>query len=155
MDTVQLRAYRDTDLDELIDIVRIHLEDDVVRYIGPWARSDAMLRQDIPDARDSIHVLDDGGVIIGFVWVEAGDRYLGLEEIHVIDSARGQGWGRYLMEFVHQEARRLGCSGVRLTVFEERPELHFYQHLDYVIVGENRCRGQVQLQRNIDSDNHD
>ena len=47
-----MRPFEDPDLDALIQMVEAHLREDVELTIGPWSRSEAMLRIEMPAARD-------------------------------------------------------------------------------------------------------
>ena len=142
-----MRSYVDGDLERLIAIIRDHLEDDVTRHIGPWAASEAMLREAIPRARDDVQVVESAGEIVGFVWVEDRDDCLYLEELHVVESARGAGLGRTLMEEVGRKARQRGHREVRLSVFSDSPGVSFYKRLGYAVVGRTPHRDQLHLRK--------
>ncbi len=142
-----MRAYQDSDLDPLIEIIRDHLGPYVARHIGPWARSEAMLREEIPAARDDISVVMDGDRLVAFVWLTVAPDWLLLEEIHVINDARGRGLGKQLMEFVEGHARANDRRCIRLTVFRESPAVHFYTRLGYLVVDENTARAQVHMEK--------
>jgi len=144
-----MRPYEDADLEPIIALIRAHLGDYVTRHIGPWARSEAMLRADIPDARDHISVVVQRDQVIGFVWIELEEERLILEEIHVRTSSRGQGLGRQLMTFVERQARLHERRVVRLTAFRESPAVQFYERLGYTVVGENTARAQVDLEKTL------
>ncbi len=142
-----MRPYEDADLEPIIALIRAHLGEYVIRHIGPWARSEAMLRTDIPDARDHISVVTQRGQVMGFVWIELAEDSLILEEIHVRTSARGQGLGRELMRFVERKAGVHERGVVRLTAFRESPAVRFYERLGYTVVGENTARAQVHMEK--------
>jgi ribosomal protein S18 acetylase RimI-like enzyme len=144
-----MRPYIDEDLEQLIAIVRDHLELDVTRHIGDWKESAAMLREAIPRARDGVHVIEIAGEIAGFVWVERHDDWLYLEELHVIKSARGAGLGRTLMEHVECAALQRGHSEIRLSVFSDSPAAIFYRRLGFEIVGEAPQRNQLHLRKAV------
>ena len=144
-----LRPYIDDDLDRLIEIVRAHLEDSIVSHIGPWEASEAMLRAELPTAGDDVQVLEIDGDISAFVWIETLEECLFLEEIHVVESARGLGYGLRLMNYVEAEARARGRRQVQLTVFQESPQVAFYERLGYRIIGEAEERHQLRLAKDV------
>ena len=144
-----MRPYVDGDLERLIAIIRDHLEDDVTRHIGPWAASEAMLRGAIPRARDDVQVVEIAGEIVGFVWVDHRDDCLYVEEIHVIESARGTGLGRTLMEEVERQAKQRGHSEIRLSVFSDSPGVSFYKRLGFAVVGRATHRNQLHLRKAV------
>ena len=146
-----MRPYVDGDLEPLIAIIRDHVEDDVTRHIGPWATSEAMLLEAIPRARAGVRVVETAGEIVGFVWVEHRADCLYLEEIHVVESARGTGLGRRLMEEVERKARQRGQSEIRLSVFSDSPAAIFYERLGFEILGETTHRNQLHLRKAVSS----
>ncbi len=146
-----MRRYVAKDLEPLIAIIRDHLEADVTRHIGPWAASEDMLREAIPKARDNIQVVENAGVIAGFLWVEHRDNSLYLEEIHVVESARGTGLGRKLMDEAERTAMLHKQSEIRLSVFRDSPAVHFYKRLGFEAVGEDPHRNQLHLCKAIQS----
>ena len=144
-----MRPYVDEDLERLIAIIRDHLEDDVIRHIGPWAASEAMLREAIPRARDDVEIVEIAGEIVGFVWVNHLDNCLYLEEIHVVESARGTGLGRKLMEHVERKANLRGHSEIRLSVFSDSTSVSFYKRLGFAVVGAAPHRKQLHLRKAV------
>ena len=144
-----LRPYVDDDLDRLIEIIRMHLEQYVTRHIGPWERSEEMLREAIPVAPKDVQVVEIVGEIAGFFWVELRDDCLYLEEIHIIESARGRGLGRRLMEEIENRAKELGRNEIQLSVFSDSPEVRFYQRFGYSKMGENLERHQLHMHKTI------
>jgi GNAT superfamily N-acetyltransferase len=142
-----MRSYRDADLERLIEIVRVHLEDYVTRHIGPWAHSESMLRTEMPAARDDIQVVEIGGEIVGFLWVDHRDDCLFVDEIHVVESARGRGLGRRLIEAAETQARHRGHREIRLAVFRDSPQVTFYARLGFIVIGEQHDRAQLHLSK--------
>lgn len=130
------RTYRPDDLERLIEIIKDHLHDDVVAFIGPWEQSEEMLRRDIPGNAKDIRILESQDSIVAFVWTSIQPDRLFLEEIHVVGSSKGQGLGSRLLEEVEIEARSRGLEKIHLTVFEDRPAVRFWQRVGFAICGE-------------------
>ncbi|MCS6860761.1 MAG: GNAT family N-acetyltransferase, partial [Abditibacteriales bacterium] len=80
------------------------------------------LRRAVDDPMHGVFVLEQGGRIVGFLWVVAyengwtGERYGYVNNVYVIPEARGQGLGRLMMEFTEQHFRQRGITRIRLTV---------------------------------------
>ena len=154
MDTTpySMRPFDDTDLETLIQIVRDHLEEEVTRHIGPWHHSEKMLREEMPAARGDIKVIVEGdGEIVGFVWVTGHDDFLFLDEIHVVETARGAGLGAALMREVEAQAARRGLSRIRLAVFADSPQITFYEHLGFEVVERVVARHQIYMSKSVTS----
>jgi ribosomal protein S18 acetylase RimI-like enzyme len=144
-----LRPYCDEDLDTLIEMIRVHLEEYVVRYIGPWEQSDTMLRGEIPSERAHIKVLEIRGEVVGFLWTQIHDDHFSIEEIHVAASARGQGLGRRMLETAEKMARMRQLTAIQLTVFRDSPAVDFYKASGYSVGSEDADRGQLRMVRTL------
>ncbi|MCJ8208691.1 GNAT family N-acetyltransferase [Mucilaginibacter sp. RS28] len=82
---------------------------------------------------------NEGGVIIGCVYVEKkGDQlYLGM--LTVSPTLQGGGIGRKLIAAAEAEARKQGCNAVTMTVISTRAELiAWYERNGYKATGEVR-----------------
>lgn len=80
----------------------------------------------------------DNGLIVGFVslsfrnslWQEG--LLANIDELVVDDSARGQGIGKSLVEYVTDQARKIGCTRIELDSAFHRTDAHaFYEHLGF------------------------
>ena len=146
-----MRPFEDPDLDALIQMVEAHLREDVELTIGPWSRSEAMLRIEMPAARDDIKVIEGrGGQPIAFFWVTTQDKALVLDEIHVVASARGTGLGRAMMEEVTREALRRGLGRIHLSVFTHSPQVAFYEKLGFEELGRDSKRHQIKMGKELE-----
>ncbi len=82
------------------------------------------------------------GAVWGTLAVEAPRIHLNM--IGVRPSLRGGGYGRRLLDEVHDLARRTtGCTGVTLTT-EDRANLTLYEHFGYEITGHARVGAQLE-----------
>ncbi len=144
-----MRPFEDSDLETLIEMMRTHLELYVTRHIGPWAESEAMLRVEMVEARADVHVMEVEGEILGFIWVTYQLDHLFLEEIHVVDSARGRGLGRTLMTAVEAQAKAGGHDEIQLGVFKDSAQLGFYARAGFEVVGEFADRHQFRLRKTV------
>ena len=142
------RAYRPGDLDVLIQIIKEHLQDDVVAHIGPWSRSESMLRATLPKSKNNLIIMEADHQIVAFLWTELSQGHLEIVEIHVIHSFRGQGLGYALLLETEQIARDQGLSGLRLTVFKDSDAVQFYERAGYVRTGEN-SRNQYRMRKTL------
>ena len=57
-----------------------------------------------------------GGENIGYIGIQPEDELLFLSKLYLKKQYRGHGYGRQMLDFVTQQARELGKSGVYLTV---------------------------------------
>jgi ribosomal protein S18 acetylase RimI-like enzyme len=64
------------------------------------------------------------------VWSGSDDAW--LEDLYVLDSARGTGLGRALTEFAFERARERGCLRIQLDVnFANEPAKSLYESLGF------------------------
>jgi ribosomal protein S18 acetylase RimI-like enzyme len=130
---MKVRLYTPNDLEDLIAIIKAHLHADVVLHIGPWNRSEAMLREAIPSCAKNIEVMERSGEIVAFVWAQVYKEHMQLEEIHVVTSARGQGLGQALLKRVEKTALAHGVDEVRLAVFQSSDAVGFYRAFGFEV----------------------
>lgn len=70
----------------------------------------------------SIHLLEHDDSVIGYFVVTFGfslefhGRYALLDELYLVPSARGRGWGRHALELAAGTARQAGVAALRLEV---------------------------------------
>ncbi|MGK7871429.1 GNAT family N-acetyltransferase [Falsiroseomonas sp. E2-1-a20] len=87
-------------------------------------------------AKGQAWLLEADSKSIGVVIIEDMEEYLFLHNIAVAPDAQHRGFGRCLMRFVEEEARRRGYREVKLTtavVMQQNVEL--YLRLGYSITG--------------------
>jgi ribosomal protein S18 acetylase RimI-like enzyme len=82
-------------------------------------------------ARSRVHVLDDDGVV-GVLVLLAEPGVMLLDNVAVDPSAQGKGYGRLLLAFAEDEARRAGFPCIRLyTQVIMTRNIHLYSRLGY------------------------
>ena len=102
------------------DMIRAGLDPDVAR--AKSERDHAML---LPEGLDTpkqhLFTVEDDGEPAGYLWLaeREGDmgRQLFVYGVEIDEARRGRGLGRAAMEFVEDEARRLGYPKIGLNVF--------------------------------------
>lgn len=80
---------------------------------------------------------DQGAV--GYLSLSADARALYIRELHLIESARGQGLGARVLDQTFRWARERSLPRVRLTVFNSNPAQALYVRKGFVAVGEDEC----------------
>jgi ribosomal protein S18 acetylase RimI-like enzyme len=126
-----VRLAQPTEADAVRDLVREAYQ----HYVARLGREPGPMRGDdqrrITDGQ--VWVLDVEGQIMGVVVLkERPDGFL-LDNIVVAPSAQGQGYGRQLIAFAEEEARRRGYDEIRLYTNELMTEnIALYQRLGYV-----------------------
>ena len=98
-----------------------------------------------------VHVLDDGGVIGVVVLVPEPEAML-LDNVAVDPAAQGKGYGRLLLTFAEQEARRQGFGVIRLyTNVLMTENLALYPRLGYVEThrGEEKGYSRVYMEKRL------
>ncbi|MFF7708995.1 GNAT family N-acetyltransferase [Pseudomonas sp. NPDC007930] len=83
--------------------------------------------------------LRGAGADLGFISLSHDGRALYIRELHLLESARGRGYGGQILQAVHADARRRRLPAVRLTVFKDNPAQRLYARQGFVTVGEEGC----------------
>lgn len=87
-------------------------------------------------------VLEDGGALVGVLVLEDADGALLLDNVAVAPDAQGRGYGRALVTFAEQEARRRGHEEVRLyTNVLMAENVALYRRLGFVETGRATDKG--------------
>ncbi|UVJ45915.1 GNAT family N-acetyltransferase [Pseudomonas sp. LS1212] len=76
---------------------------------------------------------------VGFLSLSADARALYIRELHLIESARGQGIGSRVLDQTVRWARERSLPLVRLTVFNSNPAQVLYRRKGFVAVGDEEC----------------
>jgi ribosomal-protein-alanine N-acetyltransferase len=94
-------------------------------------------------ARDGVVLVGEiHGEIVGRITVTTAAREADISGFVVAELSRRQGVGTTMIEAAEAEARRRGCTQVRLTVAKENPvALALYAGRGYERVGEGRSAG--------------
>ena len=81
-------------------------------------------------------VLEDEGELVGLVVLRDGPEALLIPNVAVVPTAQGKGYGRRLIAFAEEEARRRGHREVRLWVNALMAEnVALYRHLGFAEIG--------------------
>lgn len=99
--------------------------------------ADFNAEQGWPHAPEALRVLlrEAGGAILGGLIATANWRWLWVRNLAVPRALRGQGWGARLLARAEDEARALGCVGVRLDTYSFQAR-GFYERQGYALSGE-------------------
>lgn len=83
-------------------------------------------------ARDTIYVLVSAERVCGVLVMMPQDTHMFIENVAVDSRSQGQGFGKALMAFAEQEARKARLSEIRLYTNELMTEnLRFYRKLGF------------------------
>ncbi|MDC0740552.1 GNAT family N-acetyltransferase [Polyangium mundeleinium] len=91
------------------------------------------------DPNNRLVVVEDGGVVLGCLQLtyipglsyQGGLRML-IEGVRVVESRRGEGVGRRMIQWAIEEARARGCRLVQLTTNKARTDAkRFYERLGF------------------------
>jgi len=78
---------------------------------------------------------DAAGTVVGGLLGATGWGWLYIENLAVPEALRGAGWGRKLVQAAEAEARRRGCTGMRLDTYSFQAR-GFYERLGFGVVGQ-------------------
>lgn len=108
------------------------------KYVERIGRRPAPMVADFqtPIAEGQVHVLEVEGEVVGFVVAyPRGDR-MHLENVAVLPSTQGMGYGTQLMVFTEERARERGLKAVELyTNVKMTENVAYYPYLGYVETG--------------------
>lgn len=95
-----------------------------------------------------VWVAESGGTLVGGLILIPGDDYMTIANVAVHPKFQGHGLGRGLMELGEAEAKRQGCSELRLATHVLLAEnISLYSHLGWTETGRDECR--VFMRKNI------
>ena len=84
----------------------------------------------------SVHVLRVGGRVVASVLLPKGDDSIEIHNLVVDPTAQGRGYGRVLMEFADDMARKQGLPAITLYTNEKMHEnIALYQKLGFIETG--------------------
>ncbi|MBH3428085.1 GNAT family N-acetyltransferase [Pseudomonas alkylphenolica] len=86
--------------------------------------------------------------LLGFCSLSQDRLALYIRELHLIESARGQGIGTQVLELLARWAAERRLPLMRLTVFKSNPAQVLYRRQGFDAVGEDECF--MRMQRVID-----
>ncbi len=73
----------------------------------------------------------------GYIGIQPQEGGLYLSKLYLLAHHRGNGYTDQIMEYVEQAGRRLGCSGVWLTVNRYNQQaIKVYRHIGYTVARE-------------------
>lgn len=127
------------------DALRVLVRKAYAHYVERMGREPGPMNDDYRRrvADNQVWVLEAGGEIIGLV-VLVGNRpeALLLENIAVTPAAQGKGYGRQLIAFAEEEARRRGYGELRLyTNVLMTENIALYQRLGFAEIGRIQEKG--------------
>jgi ribosomal protein S18 acetylase RimI-like enzyme len=76
---------------------------------------------------------------LGFVSLSVDTRALYIRELHLLESARGQGVGTDVLAHASQLASQRRLPLLRLMVFKDNPAQRLYTRMGLQVVGEESC----------------
>jgi len=113
-------------------------------YVARMDREPAPMGEDYAAriAAGEVTVLEDGNVVVGFAVLENHDGALMLDNIAIDPAGQGKGYGRLLLDFAEDEAKRRGYSAVELYTNEVMVEnLALYLKRGYVETARREVAG--------------
>jgi diamine N-acetyltransferase len=129
---------------------RPQLEYDLAREYAP-----EVLSQQMAGHQTFVILADDANQPIGFAAYSADlteTTTLFLNKLYLDPHLKGQGYGRFLLNYVFNEALRQGFSQLALLVNRRNPAVTFYKHLGFVItanvdtaIGESYWRNDYRM----------
>lgn len=90
---------------------------------------------------DLYYILTDGAEMLAYGMLRGWDAGYEVPSlgIAVHPAARGQGWGHFLMHFLHAAARARGAKRIRLKVYpENQVARQMYERFGYRFTGEEQ-----------------
>lgn len=86
--------------------------------------------------KSTFYLLIDDDEAVGFIGIEPKEDLLRIEKIYLLPSTQGKGFGKLLIDFVAEEARKQGLSELELNVNRSNNAYHFYLKQGFRVVEE-------------------
>lgn len=152
MSNTNIRAAEPRDIDVVIELCRLHAIHEQAE-VSEEQLNETSLKQLLfsSDAPVTCLVAELEGTVVGYVtfnpqfstW-HAG-KYMYLDCLYLIESARGKGLGRELMQCVREKARKAGCDHVQWqTPTFNSQAIECYQRMGAVARPKQRFRWPVE-----------
>lgn len=78
-------------------------------------------------------LINADGAVAGFYVVRRHAGHLSLDHLYVRHAEQGQGLGRFILEKLKEDARRLGLP-IRLMALKDSPSNPFYRHAGFQLI---------------------
>lgn len=138
------------------DAIRALVRDAYSRWVVRLDREPSPMRDDYVQriADGQVWVLEEDGELVGLVVLKDGPEALLLPNVAVAPAAQGKGYGRQVITFAEEEAKRRGYDEIRLSVNALMVEnLVLYQYLGFIEIGrihhQERDRNYVLMTKQI------
>lgn len=86
--------------------------------------------------KSTFYLLIDDDEAVGFIGIEPKEDLLRIEKIYLLPSTQGKGFGKLLIDFAAEEARKQGLSELELNVNRSNNAYHFYLKQGFKVVEE-------------------
>ncbi len=93
------------------------------------------LRSAIQDNK-AFHLLYEDGKPVGFIGVDPKEDLLRIEKIYLLPSTQGKGYGKLLIDYAAQEAKKLGLDTLELNVNRSNNAYQFYLKQGFEVIQE-------------------
>jgi ribosomal protein S18 acetylase RimI-like enzyme len=116
------------------EAVRAVAREAYARWTPRLGRESSPMQWDYSDviAEGRAWVLELGREIVGFIDLRNDAELLGIANIAVLPAQQGKGYGRLLLAFAEEEAKRRGYGEIRLYVNALMTEnIAIYHHVGY------------------------
>ena len=125
-------------IEEIVTAAYVHYVERIGKPPGPMLDDYGALI-----AAGAVSVLaEDSGTIVAIVVLLPKSDHLLLDNVAVRPSRQGRGFGRRLIDFAEEEARRLGFAELRLYTHEKMTEnIALYTRLGFVETGRGQEAG--------------
>jgi GNAT superfamily N-acetyltransferase len=146
MEKITLRICKKENCDKWIDLNKQFMEYELANtdfWNNTNTRDNEVFRRTFEDAMNSpdlitLFMIEADGLVIGFancmtifsVW--AHGKALILDDMFLIESARGKGYGKRVMNLIEEYAKGQGYKRIQFQSEESNPQAHlFYKSLGY------------------------
>jgi ribosomal protein S18 acetylase RimI-like enzyme len=110
------------------------LSQDQIEYMLDLMYSPAALQKQMDNGSNFIFV-DDGDEPVGFAaYLAKGAGVFKLDKIYVLPSQQGKGTGRFVIDHIIAEIKKLGASSLQLQVNRANKAKSFYEKLGFVTI---------------------
>lgn len=123
----------------VVDLMNHYMSDEMGNHPPHTEESAKQLINGLKNHCNKLCVLaEENGVFIGLVncfigfGTFAAKPFLNVHDVVVLESHRGKGIGRLMLEYVSQKACEMGCSKITLEVrYDNSGAQHLYKSLGY------------------------
>ncbi|HMG67733.1 MAG TPA: GNAT family N-acetyltransferase [Chitinophagaceae bacterium] len=112
------------------------LSQDKIDYMLELMYSPASLQKQIEQGSQFLLVYEDKDPVGFAAYLQKTPSVYKLDKIYVLPSQQGKGTGKFVIDYIIDEIKKMGGKGLQLQVHRQNKAINFYEKLGFTILEE-------------------